>query len=292
MCVCTCVCTCVCVHVCVYMCVCTCVRACVYTKRSVLHATALTLFLCICRCKFQAVCSSDSSGELQDPTCRQKLSFESMRTRLANKSQRKKSVTILSSLAMSIVSPESSPKSSVSDSSQESLQQQPTSSLSAGSPVAASIERMMTTLNNFEFVVDRVTDREAQKSVWQGKPFHSFTRGYKLSIGLSFGANFFNYMFAVLLRGEYDDELHWPFSATIRCQLLRRDGSVHHTALRYVNEEDGQRIQTDAPRGMPLYNIADEGDAYWQPKRFKLVQRLCVDPETDSFKLRVTILPY
>ena len=241
------------------------------------------------RCKFQAVCSSDSSSELQDQSCRQKLSFETMRTRLMNKSQRKRSVTILSSLAISIVSPDSSPKSSVGDSPQEL--QQPAQAL-LGSPVAASIERMMTTLNNFEFVVDRVTDREAQKSVWQGKPFFSFTRGYKLSVGLSFGANFFNYMFAVLLRGEYDDELSWPYTVTIKCQLLRRDGSVHHTALRYLNEEDGQRIRTDAPRGLPLYNIADEGDAYWQPKRFRLIQKLCVDPDTDSFKLRVTVLTY
>lgn len=256
----------------------------------ILCTCCLSVCLCVCRCKFQAVCSpSDSSGELQDQSCRQKLSFETMRTRLMNKSQRKKSVTILSTLAMSIVSPDASPKSSVSDSPQEVL---PSSAMSGGSPVAMSIERMMTTLNNFEFVVDRVTDREAQKTVWQGKPFYSFTRGYKLCVGLSFGANFFNYMFAMLLQGEHDDELSWPFSATIKCQLLRRDGSVHHTALRYLNEEDGQRIQTDAPRGLHLYNIADEGDAYWQPKRFRLIQKLCVDPETDSFKLRVTVLPY
>ena len=256
----------------------------------ILCTCCLSVCLCVCRCKFQAVCSpSDSSGELQDQSCRQKLSFETMRTRLMNKSQRKKSVTILSTLAMSIVSPDASPKSSVSDSPQEVL---PSSAMSGGSPVAMSIERMMTTLNNFEFVVDRVTDREAQKTVWQGKPIYSFTRGYKLCVGLSFGANFFNYMFAMLLQGEHDDELSWPFSATIKCQLLRRDGSVHHTALRYLNEEDGQRIQTDAPRGLHLYNIADEGDAYWQPKRFRLIQKLCVDPETDSFKLRVTVLPY
>ena len=241
--------------------------------------------VCVCRCKFQAVCSSDSHTDLQDHSCKQKLSFEAVRTRLTNKSQRKKSATILSGLAINKCSSDTSPKTSFGD-------LQDTARALSGSPVATSIERMLSTLNYFEFVVDRVIEREAQKSVWQGRPFYSFQRGYKLCVGLSFGANFFNYMFAMLLRGEHDDELNWPYTATIKCQLLRKDGSVQHTALRYLNEEDGQRIQTEAPRAMALYNIADEGEAYWQPKRFRLIHKLCVDPETDSFKLRVTVFPY
>ena len=73
------------------------------------------------------------------------------------------------------------------------------------------------TLCNFEYY----------KSIdfhWQSDPFYSFPRGYKLSVtvypnGTSKGKGTYLSVYVAILRGEYDDELEWPFKGVVNVQL-------------------------------------------------------------------------
>ena len=84
-------------------------------------------------------------------------------------------------------------------------------------------------------------------SEWWSLPFYSRDKGYKLQLrvnanGVLSGKETHLSLFVSLLKGEYDDQLQWPFNANITVQLLNWSGNnghkentiPHHTAsLKY-----------------------------------------------------------
>ena len=87
------------------------------------------------------------------------------------------------------------------------------------------------------------TTYKKSNSHWYSLPFYSRDKGYKLELrvdangdGSSKGTHLS--LSVYLLKGEYDDQLQWPFNATITVQLLNWSGDngheeetiPHHTA--------------------------------------------------------------
>ena len=68
---------------------------------------------------------------------------------------------------------------------------------------------------------------------WYSQPFYSSHKGYKLQLsvdanGQGSGKGTHLSLFVHLMKGEYDDELSWPFSANIRVQLMNWSSDSHH----------------------------------------------------------------
>ena len=69
--------------------------------------------------------------------------------------------------------------------------------------------------------------------MWYSSPFYTHNRGYKLRLdvypngyGIGFGSHLSVY--AVLMRGDYDSELEWPFEGDIRVELLNWRAENNH----------------------------------------------------------------
>ena len=70
-------------------------------------------------------------------------------------------------------------------------------------------------------------------SAWYSQPFYSSHKGYKLQLrananGYGSGKGTHLSLFVCLMKGEYDDELSWPFSGSIRVQLMNWSSDSHH----------------------------------------------------------------
>ena len=98
-------------------------------------------------------------------------------------------------------------------------------------------------------------------SVWISTPFYTSERGYKLQLDVNAnvwvsGKGIHLTVFVFLMKGEYDEELKWPFNANITIQLLNwsddsnhiQDTILHHKAP----VEDRTRVieGVRAPGGM------------------------------------------
>ena len=72
---------------------------------------------------------------------------------------------------------------------------------------------------------------------WYSPPFYTHTHGYRMCIRVD--ANGWDYytgkyisVFCVLARGDFDDDLQWPFQGAITIQLLNQlEDSNHHTQI-------------------------------------------------------------
>ena len=70
-------------------------------------------------------------------------------------------------------------------------------------------------------------------SQWWSLPFYSRDKGYKLHAegyanGVGSGKGTHLSLYVYLLKGEYDDQLQWPFNANITVQLLNWSGNNSH----------------------------------------------------------------
>ena len=95
----------------------------------------------------------------------------------------------------------------------------------------------------------RYSEYKKTSSRWYSLSFYSRDKGYKLQLsvdanGDGSGKGTHLSLYVYLLKGEYDDQLQWPFNANITVQLLNWSGDnsheektiPHHTArLEYRN---------------------------------------------------------
>ena len=121
-----------------------------------------------------------------------------------------------------------------------------------------------------EFIMPNVSDHFESMKEWQSIPFHSHLQGYRLCLVVYPGETQDDHLavHACLLRGEYDDQLKWPFHAEIAVQLKNmvtdRNHATsiirfnHNTPDKYTSRVDGSRADDDCKRG-------SEG---WGLKRF------------------------
>ena len=85
----------------------------------------------------------------------------------------------------------------------------------------------------FYFTVENYSHLKKNALKWFSPPFYSHTQGYKLCIevdvaGSSVGEGTHVSVLAHLLRGEYDEQLKWPFRGLIKIKLLNERGDHNH----------------------------------------------------------------
>ena len=81
--------------------------------------------------------------------------------------------------------------------------------------------------------ISAFSEKEGANKMWYSSPFYTHNRGYKLRLdvypngyGIGFGSHLSVY--AVLMRGDYDSELEWPFEGDIRVELLNWRAENNH----------------------------------------------------------------
>ena len=129
---------------------------------------------------------------------------------------------------------------------------------------------------------------------WLSPPFYSHVGGYKMCIkvnpnGVGDGAGTHVSMFVYLMRGEYDNDLLWPFRGRITFQLVNRRADTGHVSYA-VNYDD--KTEHDTAGRVTEGERAING---WGLTRFTPHTTLCYDASknteflvNDSLKIRVT----
>ena len=84
---------------------------------------------------------------------------------------------------------------------------------------------------NFCFTMNKFKHHRRKKKEWYSEPFHTHPRGYKMRIRIDargFESSKFVSLYVCIMRGEYDDELSWPFHGKITILLLNQKADDHH----------------------------------------------------------------
>ena len=83
-------------------------------------------------------------------------------------------------------------------------------------------------------LLDGFASKKEAGEKWLSHPFYTHLQGYKLRLsvycnGNSGGEGTHISVYAIVITGEHDDELEWPFQRSITIQLLdQKDGIQHH----------------------------------------------------------------
>ena len=87
----------------------------------------------------------------------------------------------------------------------------------------------------FEFTMSEFEQHKRASDEWYSPPFYTHTHGYRMCINVDangYGSKKGTHLsvFGCLMRGDFDDDLHWPFQGAITIQLLNQlEDSNHHT---------------------------------------------------------------
>ena len=92
------------------------------------------------------------------------------------------------------------------------------------------------------FTITRFSNRIRLQEEYQSPPFYTSARGYRICLkvypaGDGTGKGTHVSMFGCLMKGDYDDELNWPFTADVVVDILNwRGGKNHHRVVCKFNE--------------------------------------------------------
>ena len=99
-----------------------------------------------------------------------------------------------------------------------------------------------------EFIISDFREKKGANKKWYSSPFYTHNRGYKFRLqvypnGTSTGSGTHLSVYAQLMRGEYDNELEWPFEGDIRVELLnwRADKNHHSDTISFNRYPDPDR---------------------------------------------------
>ena len=102
-----------------------------------------------------------------------------------------------------------------------------------------------------EFIISDFSEKKETNEEWYSSPFYTHNRGYKIHLNLvpngdGTGRGSHISVFAALMRGEYDNELEWPFEGDIRVELLnwRADKNHHSDTTPFNRYQDPDGIYT------------------------------------------------
>ena len=94
-----------------------------------------------------------------------------------------------------------------------------------------------------EFTLNEFSKRKQFNNQYYSTPFYSHLRGYKLQLNVSASTESFVSVYLYLNKGEYDENLQWPFRANIEVQLLNwREDRHHHKYVIHFNEKAGDDV--------------------------------------------------
>ena len=108
-----------------------------------------------------------------------------------------------------------------------------------------------TTIPPLQMVVDNFSQRRSDDDCWYSDPFFSHRGGYKLCLevypnGYRSSRGKWVSIFVTLLKGEYDDYLNWPLSASLSVTFVchnNRTGSVSQQITFSGSGAESQRVQ-------------------------------------------------
>ncbi len=94
----------------------------------------------------------------------------------------------------------------------------------------------------FYFSVQNYNQYKKDNHIIMSPPFYSHPKGYKICLqiypnGFQNGVNTYMSLFVVILRGEFDDTLQWPFTGRVTIDMYSNK-SKHWTQIKVVNFKD------------------------------------------------------
>ena len=102
------------------------------------------------------------------------------------------------------------------------------------------------------FIMDNFEQRKRDNKVWQSTPFYTHPKGYKMCVGVH--ANGYGECIGThtgvsvhLMKGEFDDQLKWPFRGQIIIRLLSQV-DVDYKELKYLFTETLPHYNTISSR--------------------------------------------
>ena len=94
----------------------------------------------------------------------------------------------------------------------------------------------------FRFEIKKFTKKKKHGVEWYSPPFYTHERGYKMCVrvdpnGIMNGKGTHLSVYVYLMRGEYDEDLKWPFQGVIVVRLLNqlRDGGHHEKTVDFLD---------------------------------------------------------
>ena len=85
----------------------------------------------------------------------------------------------------------------------------------------------------FLFKVPKFTEKKASELKYFSPSFFTHPQGYKLTIHINIGTYTIS-VFAFLMKGEYDDDIEFPFKGTITFELLNQLKDENHYKKSYT----------------------------------------------------------
>ena len=102
-----------------------------------------------------------------------------------------------------------------------------------------------------EFTVTNVSKRKEHNTTFYSPAFHSHNEGYKLCLTVKTSSDQQHIgIFATLLRGQHDDNLVWPFQASIVVELVNwREDANHHSYTISFHERTPSKYKSQVTEG-------------------------------------------
>ena len=111
------------------------------------------------------------------------------------------------------------------------------------------------------FTITCFSDRIRLKNIYWSPPFYTSARGYRMCLRVyptGYGPEGTSvYMFGYLIKGDYDDELNWPFTADVVIDILNWRGDYNHHRV-VIKFKNAARVHDDNKVGLNSYGNATE----------------------------------
>ena len=142
---------------------------------------------------------------------------------------------------------------------------------------------------DFSFTMKNFDLHKSNNAVWYSEPFYTHPRGYKMCIRID--ANGYEQvigthvsLYTCMMRGEFDDELSWPFRGEIAVELLNQDTDNPKEGNHYTIQYDNNVLEKYARR----VTVGERSTGWGEPKfipHFKLGPYL----KDDCLKIQINI---
>ena len=116
------------------------------------------------------------------------------------------------------------------------------------------------TICPLDFTMTNFAKQKRENTEWKSSPCFTYMRGYKLHFGVYPNGqghlrNRFVLIYLVLMKGEFDYELEWPFTGKLQFQLLNQDQNEGHNAqmIRFRSGFEGNRVTQGKESEKKLY---------------------------------------
>jgi hypothetical protein len=117
------------------------------------------------------------------------------------------------------------------------------------------------------FQIPNFTQRVVNDELWYSPPFFTHRGGYKFCLKVFCNGDIQGHskwlsIFAVLIRGENDHKLHWPFSGKLTITIPNKLKNSHHQVKMIAFDHAGDPNCESRKRVTKGY-FADQSRGYW-----------------------------